>query len=161
MGELYVIESNAADWQEAIKLTADELRKHGCVREDFYESCVEREKEYPTGLIETCPVALPHTSKDFVLKEAVCCLRLKEPVKFRSMEDMNKEIGVRIVLNMALLDDAEHILIISRIINSLKKPNFVDILLTMPKKELLEFLKETLFQEEKKEYVDERSIWNR
>ena len=145
MSEFYFIEAEANSDKEAIKLCADVLHKNGCVLDDFYNSCIERESTYPTGLTDYCPVALPHTSKDHVLKEAICVLRLKNPVKFHSMEDINQEIDVKIVINMALLDDAEHIQIISRIVNNLKQPSFVDNLLNYSSEKLVPYLKDTLF----------------
>ena len=93
--ELYVIEGEAENKEEAIKLTSEVLSANGAVKEGFWESCVEREKNYPTGLTEYCPVAIPHTTKDFVNKDAICVLKLKNPVKFASMEDWEKEIDVR------------------------------------------------------------------
>ena len=68
MSEVYVIEGKAENWEEALKMTGQELFRNGCVVEEFWEKCVEREKEYPTGLTEFCPVAIPHASKDYVLK---------------------------------------------------------------------------------------------
>ncbi len=120
MSELYVVEGSAETWREALKITASKLLEEGCVRDDFYESCVNREKEYPTGLTETCPVAIPHTTKDHVKKQSICALRLKEPVLFQRMDDPEQSVEIRYVLNLALLDDSEHVEIIARVIRYLK-----------------------------------------
>lgn len=120
MSELYVVEGSAETWREALKITASKLLEEGCVRDDFYESCVNREKEYPTGLTETCPVAIPHTTKDHVKKQSICALRLKEPVMFQRMDDPEQSVEIRYVLNLALLDDSEHVEIIARVIRYLK-----------------------------------------
>ena len=69
---------------------------------------------------------MPHTNKEHVKTQAICALRLKDPVKFYSMEDNEKTIDVNVVLNLAFLDDSEHIKIISRIIRSLKNVEFVN-----------------------------------
>ncbi len=145
MSRLYVLEGSASTKEEALRITADILAKEGCVKEGFLESCLEREKDYPTGLTDYCPVALPHTSKDYVDKEAICVLRLKEPVKFKSMEDINKDIDVKIVINMALLDDDKHIVIISRIIRNLKDQHFVKKLETLSIEDLKDYLEEKIF----------------
>lgn len=126
MTRIFVIEGDARTWEEALQQTANVLLKNGCVADDFYESCVEREKVYPTGLTEYCPVALPHTNKEHVKIQAICALRLKKSVKFYSMEDNEKTVDVNVVLNLAFLDDSEHIKIISRIIRSLKDVDFVN-----------------------------------
>jgi len=144
VSELYVTEGSASNWQEAIQLASQELIKNHCVTDDFYESCVEREKEYPTGLTEICPVAIPHTTKEHVTRQSISVVRLTHPVKFHSMEDMDKEIDVQIVMNLALLNDDEHIVIIQKLINGLKEEDFIHKLLTLPVDELKELLEKTL-----------------
>ena len=120
MSELFVIEGEAENWQEALRLTADRLQQEGCVKDDFYECCKKREEEYPTGLTENCPVAIPHTTKDHVIKQAICALRLRHPVMFQRMDDPDEQVEVKYVLNLALLDDSEHVEIIARGIRYLK-----------------------------------------
>ncbi len=125
MSEIYVIEGHAADWEEALALTGRKLYEEGCVVEEFAEKCIEREREFPTGLTEFCLIAIPHASKEYVKRLAICALRLDGPVKFRSMGDWDMDIDVRYVLNLALLDDSEHIKIVTRVIRSLKDPEFL------------------------------------
>ena len=120
MSELFEIEGEAENWQEALRLTADRLQQEGCVKDDFYECCKKREEEYPTGLTENCPVAIPHTTKDHVIKQAICALRLRHPVMFQRMDDPDEQVEVKYVLNLALLDDSEHVEIIARVIRYLK-----------------------------------------
>ena len=120
MSELFVIEGEAENWQEALRLTADRLQQEGCVKDDFYECCKKREEEYPTGLTENCPVAIPHTTKDHVIKQAICALRLRHPVMLQRMDDPDEQVEVKYVLNLALLDDSEHVEIIARVIRYLK-----------------------------------------
>jgi len=126
MSEIYVIEGSAENWNEALRMTGLELYKHDCVTADFWEKCAEREKEFPTGLTDFCPVAIPHASKEYVKRQAICALKLDQPVKFRSMADWDQDIDVRYVLNLALLDDSEHIKIVTRVIRSLKDPSFLE-----------------------------------
>ena len=101
MSELFVIEGEAENWQEALRLTADRLQQEGCVKDDFYECFKKREEEYPTGLTENCPVAIPHTTKDHVIKQAICALRLRHPVMFQRMDDPDEQVEVKYVLNLA------------------------------------------------------------
>ena len=123
MSKLFVIEGKAESWQEALQLTANRLLEEGCVKDDFYECCKKREEEYPTGLTENCPVAIPHTTKDHVKEQAICALRLQHPVMFCRMDDPDVQVEVKYVLNLALLDDSEHVEIIARVIRYLKDDN--------------------------------------
>lgn len=142
--ELFVIEGKANTKEEAIKLTADVLRTNGCVKDGFYESCIQRENEYPTGLTEYCPVAIPHTTKEYVNKEAICVLKLNSPVHFSSMEDWNKIIDVKTIFNLAFLDDETHLVIITKIIRGLKDPNFINKLSSLSVVELKDYLEKEI-----------------
>ena len=126
MTELFVLEGKAADWKEALALTAGKLLEEGCVCEDFYDCCVKREQEYPTGLTESCHVAIPHTSSDHVKRQSICALRLEEPVAFRQIDDDEAEMQARFVLNLALLNDHEHIDIMMNLIHFLKDRKTVE-----------------------------------
>lgn len=145
MNRLFVIEGSAPNWREAIKQTSSELFKNGCVVSEFYEKCCEREEEFPTGLTETCPVAIPHASKEYVINQAICVLRLDSPTKFRSMSDMDQEIDIRYIINLALLDDSEHIKIISQVINCLKDQSFLKKMDSLNCDDLKNYLVENFF----------------
>lgn len=141
MSELFVIEGEAENWQEALRLTADRLQQEGCVKDDFYECCKKREEEYPTGLTENCPVAIPHTTKDHVIKQAICALRLRHPVMFQRMDDPDEQVEVKYVLNLALLDDSEHVEIIARVIRHLKDDSALKEMDAASKEDLEKLLK--------------------
>lgn len=141
MRELFVIEGEAENWQEALRLTADRLQQEGCVKDDFYECCKKREEEYPTGLTENCPVAIPHTTKDHVIKQAICALRLRHPVMFQRMDDPDEQVEVKYVLNLALLDDSEHVEIIARVIRYLKDDSALKEMDAASKEDLEKLLK--------------------
>ena len=141
MSELFVIEGEAENWQEALRLTADRLQQEGCVKDDFYECCKKREEEYPTGLTENCPVAIPHTTKDHVIKQAICALRLRHPVMFQRMDDPDEQVEVKYVLNLALLDDSEHVEIIASVIRYLKDDSALKEMDAASKEDLEKLLK--------------------
>ena len=141
MSELFVIEGETENWQEALCLTADRLQQEGCVKDDFYECCKKREEEYPTGLTENCPVAIPHTTKDHVIKQAICALRLRHPVMFQRMDDPDEQVEVKYVLNLALLDDSEHVEIIARVIRYLKDDSALKEMDAASKEDLEKLLK--------------------
>jgi PTS system galactitol-specific IIA component len=145
MAELYALEDSASNWEGALRLTADVLLKNGCVQPDFYESCAERERQYPTGFNRTCPVAIPHTTADHVVREAVCVLRLSPAVMFRSIEDAGDVVPVRYVFNLALLDNGAHLELIRRLIISARDPEFFGRLDRLDAAELQNYLLDKLF----------------
>lgn len=102
MKKVFVIEGEARNKEEALRLTFQKLYEEGLVKESFYEGCVEREKQFPTGLDTPVPVAIPHTDSVHVISPAVCVLRLKKPVAFSLMEDDSRQAEAEFVFNMAL-----------------------------------------------------------
>ena len=50
-------------------------------------------------------------------------MRLQHPVMFCRMDDPDVQVEVKYVLNLALLDDSEHVEIIARVIRYLKDDN--------------------------------------
>ena len=119
--ELVQLDLEAESTDEVFSILAEKLEKAGYIRSGFLEAIKEREKNYPTALpIEPYPVAIPHTTKDHVIKQAICALRLRHPVMFQRMDDPDEQVEVKYVLNLALLDDSEHVEIIARVIRYLK-----------------------------------------
>ena len=145
MDQIYIIEGNAKDWREAIWITSEELQRHGCVTDDFYYSCIKREEEFPRGLTENCPVAIPHTTKEKVKKQAICVLRLQKAIKFHRMDDPEQEVDVNLVFNLALKDNHQHVTFIARIINLLKNPDAIRQLKELSASQLTEHLYNHIF----------------
>ncbi len=100
--------------EEAIRFGAAKLFVAGYVTEGYADSVVEREREFPTGL-PTVPygIAIPHTDSRFVKKSGICCMRLKEPLSFRQMGAGEETIEVYFVLLLAISDGAEHMDLLS------------------------------------------------
>lgn len=100
--------------EEAIRFGAEKLFFAGYVTEGYADSVVKREKEFPTGL-PTVPfgIAIPHTDSAFVKKSGICCMRLKKPLPFRQMGDGEAVIEVYFVLLLAISDGAEHVDLLS------------------------------------------------
>lgn len=147
MAELFVLEGSASSWEEALRLTSKRLFAEGCVKRDFYKSCVERELQYPTGFSDSCPVAIPHTTADYVMREAICVLRLKQPVEFRSIEDSSTIARVRYVFNLALLNSDAHLELIRHLIVSARDPRFFERLDLLGVSDLQDYLLGVLFDQ--------------
>lgn len=100
--------------EEAIRFGAEKLYHAGYVTETYADSVVEREREYPTGLpTEPFGVAIPHTDSIFVKKSGICCMKLKEPLIFQQMGDGEETVSVHFVLLLAISDGAEHMELLS------------------------------------------------
>ena len=129
MSKLFVIEGKAENWQEALQLTANRLLEEGCVKDDFYECCKKREEEYPTGLTENCPVAIPHTDPKCIVKPFVACVRLKHPIPWREMaaNEIIHQVKFAFMLGFQEADAGEsHIELLQILVNNLQKVELME-----------------------------------
>ena len=106
---IIALEGQAKDREEAIRLCGKALCDAGVAQTAFAEGCVQREKEYPTGICSDVPVAIPHCQSDAIYENGVCYLRLKEPVEFQRMDDDEETIMTRSIFNLAIKNGGDHL----------------------------------------------------
>lgn len=136
--EIVVIDGEAKTWEEAIHLTAGALLEKGYVMDTFEENCVKREKVFPTGLNTELPIAIPHTESEYVLKSAICFLRLKHPVTFVNMESDPETVEANYVLNLAIKEKEKQVPMLAKVIEVFQDGEFLK---SMQKLEMNEFQK--------------------
>lgn len=124
--KIIVIEDGVDTWNQAISRTAKELYKKGYVKSTFEQHCIEREKNFPTGLNTELPIAIPHTEAEFVNESSICFLRLLKPVPFMSMEDPSEFINVQYVLNLAISEGKKQVSLLAKIIEIFQNVKFLD-----------------------------------
>ena len=100
--KVIVQDIDASSKEEALLLSANALKEKGYVKDSFYDACIEREKVYPTGVPSVVPVAIPHTDAEHVIEKAICISRLSKPIAFHSMENVESEINVEYIFNLAI-----------------------------------------------------------
>ncbi|MBF4695777.1 PTS sugar transporter subunit IIA [Fusibacter ferrireducens] len=102
--------------EEVLKQLFEMLYADGCVEETFYEEILKREKIYPTGLeLLGCNVAIPHVSPDQVKKSAIAIAVLKTPVIFNRMDDVNLEVEVKVIFNIALANGGKQVEVLQKL----------------------------------------------
>ncbi|MCO5734151.1 PTS sugar transporter subunit IIA [Rhizobium sp. SSA_523] len=102
---------------DVIGRLADHLLARGKVRPSYRGAVEQRELDMPTGLPleDGLAVAVPHTDPHHVLVSSAAVATLKEPVTFRSMDDPDKELPVRLVFMLALHSKEEQLEMLSAI----------------------------------------------
>lgn len=113
--KIFAIEGHADSDFGAIRLCADKLRDEGLVKDEFCANCIEREKNFPTGLPSALPVAMPHSEASGVVDDGICVLRLDEPVNFRRMDDPDVTIDAEMVFNLAVTDPKRHLKVLQNL----------------------------------------------
>lgn len=74
---------NAADWQEAIKLSVDPLIESGAVRPEYYDAIISSTLQYGPYYILMPGMAMPHARPEAgVQRDAFSLITLENPVLF-------------------------------------------------------------------------------
>lgn len=115
--------------QEAIGFLADKLFENGYVKEEFKNSILAREEEYPTGLQgQYCGFALSHTECELVKKPGFAVALLKNKVEFERMDE--GIVDVDIIFMLALDTHDGHITFLQKLADLMQSEEFVDKLLS-------------------------------
>lgn len=77
--------------------------ENGYVKKEFYEKILEREQNFPTGLnLGEIGVAIPHTDAEYIKEEFIAICQIKNEVEFKSMEDANEIVKVKLAFVLGL-----------------------------------------------------------
>lgn len=106
---------------QAIEYISDILYKKGYVKEGYAQRVIEREKQYPTGLIgKGIGIAIPHTTSDYAVKPAVCVLIPKQPIPFMMMGTTDEEIKAQVLMPMVVKDNKMQLSMLRKMMALLK-----------------------------------------
>ena len=104
---LALLDYEADSQEELLRALSRYVREQELVKDSFEEALIQREREYPTGLIlERTNVAVPHTYPEHVLHPGMVVVRLKKPVAFVQMASDNEPVNVQYVF-LLLIQDSE------------------------------------------------------
>ena len=99
----------------------------GYVKSSFSDALAERESKFPTGLAtEPFQVAIPHTDPEHVVKEAVSCIRLVNPVKFQDVGDEEIEINAEFIFVLCILEPEKQIDVLKSLVEALSNEEIMN-----------------------------------
>lgn len=103
--DLVILDVEAENYEDAIRQVGALLYNGGYVKDTYIDAVVEREADFPTGLIlQDIEIAMPHTAGIHVNKPAVCVAKMKRPVEFGHMGDPDTKVKAEMLFMMAILD---------------------------------------------------------
>ncbi|MGN1014930.1 MAG: PTS sugar transporter subunit IIA [Butyricicoccus sp.] len=140
----FVIHGSADSALEAISLCGNALLEAGIVGESFITGCVEREKEYPTGLPTDIPTAIPHCKDASITQNSICFLKLDKPVTFRRMDDDEESVDTDMIFNMAIKDPNEHLEALQNLMEFLNDEEALKQCATLPDEAVVAYLTEKI-----------------
>jgi PTS system galactitol-specific IIA component len=136
------------DKEEALKILSDSLLEQGFIHDDFYESLLNREENFPTGLESfDTGIAIPHTDPKHVKQDSIAVAVLEKPIIFQNMVDKNSSINVKIIFLLSLSQSTKHLNILRQIIELIKEEGALEEISNMSKSHLYSHLIEKLSTE--------------
>ena len=101
--DLIFLKKKFIDKKEFFDFSFKILRERNIVKESYYESIINREKMYPTGLqTKYMGIAVPHTDTMHVNKDAFLFVSLEEPLLFGNMSGDEDKVEVELIFMMVL-----------------------------------------------------------
>lgn len=97
-----LLQQDAKDWKEAIKLSTDLLVKSGAIEKEYYDAIIDNTINFGPYYIIVPEVAMPHARPEAgVNKDSFSLVTLKEPVYFN-------EEKVSILITLAATTSDNH-----------------------------------------------------
>ncbi|GLI20207.1 PTS glucitol transporter subunit III [Tepidanaerobacter syntrophicus] len=114
------------DKESVLEFFSEILVKNGKVSDEFKEALLEREKNYPTGLlVGDINVAIPHADSVYVKESEILLCTLKNPIPFKRMDMPDEEVEVSIVILLAINSPDDHIEILQKIISLIQNQDIL------------------------------------
>lgn len=92
----------------------------------FVEKLKEREGNFPTGLnLGNYGVAIPHTDPEYITEQFISVATLNEPVSFKSMDNIEVEVPVRLVFILGLTKADNQLLVLQTLMQVIQDEQLV------------------------------------
>lgn len=123
--QLILLNVEANDNYAALQKLAQKLVDVGYAKDGYVKAIMEREKDFPTGINNIVPFALPHVDYSFSLKEGLAIAVLAKNVPFGQMGSSEEKVSVRIILMPVLLPGGSLGKVLTHLLESMKNIKFL------------------------------------
>ena len=122
------LDQKIATYQDAILESGSYLLEKNYITPDYISACINREKEYPTGLLMNngIGIAIPHANYQLVKSDSISLVRSTKGVIFGQMEDANLMVSCQLIFNLALATSDQHLSILKRLFTLFQDESFVN-----------------------------------
>lgn len=101
--KLIFLNQECSTKDEFFKIIHDKALENGFVTDEFYTKVLARENTFPTGInLGEFGVAIPHTDAEYIKEQFIAVCNFKSGVEFRSMEDENEKVNVKLAFVLGL-----------------------------------------------------------
>ena len=96
------LDNRIKTYQEVINASGSYLLEKDYIQADYITACIDREKDYPTGLLMSngIGIAIPHANYQLVKSDAISLVRSSKGVEFGQMEDSDLKVSCQLIFNL-------------------------------------------------------------
>ncbi|MFL8938329.1 PTS sugar transporter subunit IIA [Rossellomorea oryzaecorticis] len=124
--EVSLFNRNFKDREEVIAELVSRMEEKELVTNEYKQSVIEREREFPTGL-QTLPfgIAIPHADSENVLQTQIGFASLENPVEFKAMGS-NEPVQVKLIFLLAIKNPNDHLDTLQKLIGIFQSEHLVN-----------------------------------
>lgn len=110
---------------DVFQVVTAKLLEEGMVNDNYLDGIINREEQFPTGLVtQHLNIALPHADPEFVEEAFVFICRLNTPVTCKQMGD-NREMDVQNLFFLGIKDGKNQVGLLQVFMNLFMDEEFV------------------------------------
>lgn len=125
--DLVFFDKEYKDYEDLLSDVMKILVSKNYVEQEFKEALIEREREFPTGLqLDGYAVAIPHGGSQYVLKDFITPVTLKNPISMNRMDNPEETLEVDILFIIGLGKSETHLQCLKELMRLIQDPNVIE-----------------------------------
>ncbi|RRD93264.1 PTS sugar transporter subunit IIA [Clostridiales bacterium COT073_COT-073] len=130
--QLVRMEKSAKNWEEAIRISTQDLLNGGYIKESYVDGIIDCVKEFGPYIVIAPDIALPHARPEKgAIKIGYSITRFEEPVLFEE----DGSVDAKLFISLSCVHDDTHILMLQEIVEILSDDAKKEVLFTARDKE--------------------------
>ena len=106
------------------------------LKKSFMKKFFKEKQNFPTGLnLGEIGVAIPHTDAEYIKEEFIAVCQLKNEVEFKSMEDADESVNVKLAFVLGLNQPHSQLTILQELMQLIQNKETVNALINANDKE--------------------------
>ncbi|MFJ5315697.1 PTS sugar transporter subunit IIA [Pectobacterium versatile] len=140
------VDDSITDCRAAITFAGTELLNKGYITPEYIQACLDREKNYPTGLMMANGqgIAIPHADYKLVKTNSISIVRFTKDVLFGQMEDADLTVECGIMFNLAFATSDQHMSVLRRLFTLFQDISFIESCRNLKTEEVGKYIEEML-----------------
>jgi PTS system galactitol-specific IIA component len=136
--ELTFVGLEASDRWDFFTKLGEKLNAAGKIKPTWFDAIVEREKNYPTGILfEGGAVAIPHTEPENLEEPYIAIVKPAHPIVFEHMAGMGPDVEAQLIVNLGIQHEGGQVAMLQALMGMFMDKAVIDELLAIDEPQAL------------------------